>query len=48
MPALGWRLSEEQVASVLIYIRNAWGNAAPPVGAADVHTMRGKMANRQE
>src|SRR5579859_8019693 len=33
MPAFGWKSSDEQVASVVTYIRNAWGNAAAPVTA---------------
>lgn len=48
MPSLGWRLSDEQVAAVLTYIRNAWGNAAPPVGVGDVATLRGRLAGRTE
>jgi mono/diheme cytochrome c family protein len=40
MPAFGWKLSDEQVASVVTYIRNAWGNAAPPVEAGSVQSMR--------
>jgi mono/diheme cytochrome c family protein len=40
MPAFGWKLSDEQVASVVTYIRNAWGNAAPSVAASSVQSMR--------
>jgi mono/diheme cytochrome c family protein len=40
MPAFGWKLSDEQVASVVTYIRNAWGNAASPVEAGSVQSMR--------
>lgn len=40
MPSLGWRLSDEQIASVLTYVRNSWGNAAPAVAAADVKKLR--------
>ncbi len=40
MPAFGWKLSDEQIASVATYIRNAWGNAAPPVAAGSVQSMR--------
>ncbi len=36
MPAFSWKLNDEQVAAVLTYIRNAWGNAAPRVSASDV------------
>jgi mono/diheme cytochrome c family protein len=31
MPAFGWKLSNDQIAAVLTYIRNSWGNAAEPV-----------------
>jgi mono/diheme cytochrome c family protein len=31
MPAFGWKLSEKQIAAVLTYIRNSWGNAAAAV-----------------
>ena len=40
MPAFDWKLSDEQVASVVTFIRNAWGNAAPPVSAAEVSSAR--------
>ena len=36
MPSCGWRLSDVQVASVLTYIRNSWGNAASVV-SVDQH-----------
>lgn len=31
MPAFSWRLTDEDVASLLTYVRNSWGNAAPAV-----------------
>ncbi|WP_414439735.1 cytochrome c [Burkholderia sp. 22PA0106] len=34
MPRFDWRLSDEEVAGVLTYVRNAWGNAAPAVTPA--------------
>ena len=48
MPALGWRLSDDQIASVLTYIRNAWGNAAPEVSPAAVAGIRSRVATRVE
>src|SRR6202020_1118260 len=36
MPAFDWRLGDAQVAAVLTYIRNSWGNAAAPVSASAV------------
>jgi mono/diheme cytochrome c family protein len=40
MPAFGWKLSDPQVADVLTYIRNAWGNAAAPVPPDAVKSLR--------
>ncbi|WP_117190127.1 c-type cytochrome [Rhizobium terrae] len=40
MPSLGWKLSDQQVADVLTYIRNSWGNAAPSVGPSDIGAHR--------
>ncbi|GGB06246.1 alcohol dehydrogenase [Brucella endophytica] len=45
MPSFAWRLSDEQVASLLTYVRNSWGNAAAPVDAAHVKTLRASLAN---
>ena len=38
MPSFGYRLNDAQVAAVLTYIRNSWGNAAP---AVEESTVRG-------
>lgn len=46
MPALGWKLSDEQVADVVTFIRNSWGNAASPVTASDVKAVRVDLAGR--
>ncbi|MGV8935489.1 MAG: cytochrome c [Allorhizobium sp.] len=40
MPSLAWRLNDQQVADVLTYIRNSWGNAAPPVTPDAVAAVR--------
>jgi len=45
MPAFDWRLNDAQVASVLTYIRNSWGNAAAPVAANAVTSQRGTLAS---
>ncbi len=42
MPSLAWRLDDAQVAAVVTYIRNAWGNAAEAVSADQVRTVRRK------
>jgi mono/diheme cytochrome c family protein len=36
-------LSDPEVAAVASYIRNAWGNSAPPVSARDVTALRAKI-----
>src|SRR6185437_15078039 len=46
MPAFDWKLSDGQVAAVLTYIRNSWGNAAAGVSAGDVHRSRSKLASQ--
>ena len=40
MPQFAWLLTDDQVAAVVSYIRNAWGNSAPPVSAAEVGKAR--------
>jgi mono/diheme cytochrome c family protein len=40
MPAFAWKLSDDQVAAVATYVRNAWGNKASPVSADQVAAMR--------
>ena len=42
MPSFAWRLSDAQAASVLTYIRNAWGNAASAVSPDQIRTVRAK------
>ena len=40
MPSFAWQLSDADVAAVVTYIRNAWGNAASAVSAGEVANMR--------
>jgi mono/diheme cytochrome c family protein len=43
----GWKtLSDAEVAAVLTYIRSQWGNAAPPISAEFVGTVRYKTRRR--
>jgi len=44
MPAFGWKLSDDQIAAILSYIRNDWGNAANPVASSDVSAVRARPA----
>jgi mono/diheme cytochrome c family protein len=48
MPALGWKLSDDEVAAVLTYIRNSWGNAASPVLASAVTGARQQLSRRTD
>ena len=48
MPSYGWQLDDSQVANVLSFIRNSWGNAAPAVSAADVGRLRSSVAKRSD
>ena len=40
MPSFAWRLSDAEVAAVVTYIRNSWGNAASAISAGAVSGMR--------
>ena len=43
MPAIGASMTDQQIADVANYVRQAWGNAAPPnAGAGTVGTLRGR------
>jgi mono/diheme cytochrome c family protein len=42
MPAYAAKLSDQEIADVITYIRNAWGNAAPAVTTAEVAAARKK------
>jgi mono/diheme cytochrome c family protein len=43
MPAYDWKLSDEEIAAVATYVRNAWGNAASEVKADDVKSLRKEL-----
>jgi len=40
MPAFGWRLSDQEVADVVNFIRTSWGNKGSAVSAAEVKHLR--------
>lgn len=46
MPPLGQALSDEQMASVLTYIRRQWGNTASPVTSQTVGEVRAETGGR--
>jgi mono/diheme cytochrome c family protein len=43
MPAFAWNLNDAEIADVLTYVRNTWGNAASPVLPEDVGKLRGRL-----
>jgi len=48
MPSFGWLLNDAQVADLLTYVRNTWGNASTPVTADDVRKSRRALAKRRD
>lgn len=40
MPAFAWRLSDQEVADVVSFVRGSWGNKGAPVKASDVASLR--------
>jgi mono/diheme cytochrome c family protein len=48
MPQFGWILNDDQIAAVVTYIRNTWGNAAPAVSASQVKKMRRMLVERSD
>jgi alcohol dehydrogenase (quinone), cytochrome c subunit len=43
MPGFGWRLSDQEVAQLVTFIRQSWGNAAPATDSAAVAEIRIKI-----
>jgi mono/diheme cytochrome c family protein len=48
MPSFSWVLKDDEVAAVLTYIRNTWGNAAPVVSARQVSKARQAFIERTD
>lgn len=48
MAGMGAPYTDEQLADVLSYIRNSWGNQAPPVTPEQVKTVRGELGGRSQ
>jgi len=40
MPSFAWKFDDAEVAALLTYVRNSWGNEAEPVSAASVAKIR--------
>jgi len=47
MPPIGSKLSDEQIASVLTYVRREWGQTAAPVDADTVKAVRALSIDRR-
>jgi mono/diheme cytochrome c family protein len=47
MPGFGWRLSDSEVAELVTFIRQSWGNSAPATSAAAVAPIRRAIAEKQ-
>jgi mono/diheme cytochrome c family protein/glucose/arabinose dehydrogenase len=48
MPPLGGSMTDEQVAAVLTYVRQSWGNEASPISVEQVAEARGEAGNRRQ
>jgi mono/diheme cytochrome c family protein len=48
IPSLGYRLSDEQIAAVVTFVRNNWGKAASRVSADTVRDLRNRVTGSAE
>ncbi len=48
MPAMGAALSDDDLAAVLTYIRQSWGNKASPITPEQVKTVRAQLGSRSQ
>ncbi len=48
MPAMGAALSDDDLAAVLTYIRQSWGNKASPITPEQVKAVRAEVGNRTQ
>jgi mono/diheme cytochrome c family protein len=48
MPQFGWLLKDGEVAAVLTYVRNSWGNRAPAVSADEAGRARSTFVERTD
>ena len=47
MPGFGWRLTDDNVADVVSFIRSSWGNKAEAVSAGQVGKVRSEVAKAE-
>jgi mono/diheme cytochrome c family protein len=43
MPSFAWELDDAEIADVLTYVRNEWGNAAPAVSPSKIANLRARL-----
>jgi mono/diheme cytochrome c family protein len=43
MPSFAWKLNDRQLADLLTYVRNSWGNQAGAVSEKDVAKVRASL-----
>jgi mono/diheme cytochrome c family protein len=48
MPAFAWRLSDQDVADLVNFIRSSWGNSASATSVGDVASVRKTVARSAE
>lgn len=48
MPSFAWVPTDDQLAAVATFVRNAWGKAAPAVSPAQLRSDRVSLARRIE
>jgi mono/diheme cytochrome c family protein len=48
MPSFAWKFSDAQIADLLTFIRNSWGNAAAPVSVESVAKIRAGLRDGQD
>jgi len=48
MPPIGATLTNDQIASVLTYVRREWGQAGDPVEPGTIETVRAQTATRTQ
>ena len=47
MPSFAWKMDDQQIALILNYVRNSWGNGAKAVLASDIADMRTTLSARE-
>ena len=47
MPGFAWRLTDQEVADVVTFIRGSWGNQGGAVSADEVKALRSHLTDAQ-